>query len=470
MSDEIKFTKEQQDAINHNGNQLLVKGIAGSGKTLVLLKSAIDLAIKNSSEKVGVFSFSKSLSAAAEAMLKKHKLKNLNITTFHQWAANAYRKTYGHHPTYANEYYLMNVAMREMKVLYPKHRFFKDDTFNKFLQEEIKWLKGRNIQSNAEYLATSRKGRGSKIRLSESDRTVIYGLYSLYEVKKDGAYDYEDTALQLIKDQHKIVDAVKYDHVIIDEAQDFNKVTMQLLVGIAQQSCRIGADIGQKIFPTTFTWKETGLDFRGNRVKTLQQSFRSTKQIIELARSIQSNDEITKDEEFTLPIVPTVSGPIPQVYVCKTQKAQDEAIIELLKTIVQSDSKGSIGVIVRNWDSATRLERKLLAKGIPFTEIGDTRKLKRDFDVAQGLHTEPGIKFTTFYTSKGLEFKYVVVVDLVNPSSSELLGEEFDWDLERRLLYVGMTRAKVALSICTYDEKAKLLSELDSNLYSKVSL
>ncbi|MBD8035040.1 MULTISPECIES: 3'-5' exonuclease [Solibacillus] len=49
--------------------------------------------------------------------------------------------------------------------------------------------------------------------------------------------------------------------------------------------------------------------------------------------------------------------------------------------------------------------------------------------------------FTSFHTAKGLEFDYVFIADLVDPSQAEKLGNEFDWNVERRLLYVAITRA-----------------------------
>ncbi|MEM5650796.1 hypothetical protein AAHB57_28635 [Bacillus cereus] len=37
-STELILTKQQQDIVDYTGNEILIRGIAGSGKTLVLLK------------------------------------------------------------------------------------------------------------------------------------------------------------------------------------------------------------------------------------------------------------------------------------------------------------------------------------------------------------------------------------------------------------------------------------------------
>ena len=69
-------------------------------------------------------------------------------------------------------------------------------------------------------------------------------------------------------------------------------------------------------------------------------------------------------------------------------------------------------------------------------------------------HGCPGIKLTTFHSSKGLEFKVVFVVGVtdtlfVPKDDWDLKGDELEkyHDQERRLLYVAMTRARDLLYI-----------------------
>lgn len=470
VKEEITFTEEQQKILDYSGSQLLVKGIAGSGKTLVLLQMAYKTAKENPNESVAVFSFGKPLSEAAAKQLSKYKLPNLHVITFHSWAYKAYVATLNKKPSYAKSGHLtryFNSAMRVAKEISPYHRFFKNDDLKMFIREEISWIKGRGIKTEQEYLDAPRRGRGSKVRLSQADRKMLYGIYCLYETEKAGQLDYDDSALKLVDGIYKIPDSVKFDHVFIDEAQDLTKLNLQLLVSIARKSCRIGADIGQKIYATTFTWKEVGLDIRGNRVRSLQKSFRSTKQIVTLAQSLQRYDEITKDEDFTEHVVPTQEGPVPEVFICQNTATQDEAIIDVAKELELTSDKATVGILVRNWETATRLQEKMELAGVKYEVIGDNsdyyRKHKRQ--APTGTHLEQGIKFTTFHTAKGLEFLYVLIPDLVDPDAQTRLGEEFDWDLERRLLYVAMSRAKVQLQLYSTNDRAKLVNELDKDLY-----
>lgn len=467
--EKVQLTDRQQEIVNFNGDQMLVKGIAGSGKTLVLIQKACKIAKENPNESVAIFSFGKPLSDAAAGLVAKTGLKNLQVITFHSWAYKGYMSTFNKKPNYAKPYdtkKYFKEAMNVLKLSYPTHRFFKDKDFEQFVKEEISFIKGAEYDTSAKYLdKEARKGRGGKIRLSMSDRELLYKIYETYEKNKGNELDYDDSAVILAKNLKKIPDSVKFDHVFIDEAQDLTKAALKVLVEIGRKTCNIGADIGQKIYATTFTWKDVGLNLRGNRVKTLQKSFRSTKQIVMLAQSLQKNDEISKNEEFTQHVVPDKEGAVPTAVLCGNQAIQDKAIVAAAEKFLQTSEKANVGILCRNWETATRLQELMNRENIAYTEIGDNKDFKRKHKATKGTHLEPGIQFTTFHTAKGLEFYYVIVADLVNPSLEERLGDEFDWDLERRLLYVAMTRAKIQLQLYTYDKNVKLLNELDEELY-----
>ena len=67
---------------------------------------------------------------------------------------------------------------------------------------------------------------------------------------------------------------------------------------------------------------------------------------------------------------------------------------------------------------------------------------------------EEGVNFYTFHRSKGLEFKVVFIIDAcedIIPLKQALLEE--DIEEERRLFYVGITRAKELLYIISPKER-----------------
>ncbi|MTI68466.1 MAG: ATP-dependent helicase [Firmicutes bacterium] len=83
-----------------------------------------------------------------------------------------------------------------------------------------------------------------------------------------------------------------------------------------------------------------------------------------------------------------------------------------------------------------------------------------------------GVKLSTIHSSKGLEFEKVFMIDLIDgdfPSSSSIeldkVGDTKPLEEERRLFYVGMTRAKETLNLLTIklrnEEKVPQSSFLD---------
>lgn len=68
---EHRLTDKQEEIVNYDGDELLVKGIAGSGKTTVLLKKARKVIEKNPSIRIGLFTYNKTLSQYSKKLLNR---------------------------------------------------------------------------------------------------------------------------------------------------------------------------------------------------------------------------------------------------------------------------------------------------------------------------------------------------------------------------------------------------------------
>lgn len=82
-------------------------------------------------------------------------------------------------------------------------------------------------------------------------------------------------------------------------------------------------------------------------------------------------------------------------------------------------------------------------------------------DLVKQNSNDDGVFLSTIHSAKGLEFENVFIIDLVNgefPSSSSLdadrNGDYRHLEEERRVFYVGMTRAKENLQLLTYKERS----------------
>ncbi|KAB2454326.1 ATP-dependent helicase [Bacillus sp. CH126_4D] len=459
---EHSLTDKQKEVVNYDGDELLIKGIAGSGKTTVLLNKAKKMIKKDSSIRIGLFTYNKTLSQYAKIIAEQIGPRNLFVYTFHGWAAGALRDVTKKRKLFVTNTkdqkdFLKNAV--EIVRQDSTHRFVTEEKFREFLAEEISWVKGKGIKNLTEYQDVSRTGRGSSVRVTKPDRKIMYRIFEEYErVKRNsGKIDYDDFALTLLENKEKIRDDYKFDQVMIDEGQDLQQVQLMLLRFIAKKGFAVAADKGQKIYKTSFTWKEIGINILGGRTKILQNSFRSTKQIIQMAYSLQLNDSIIKDEEYVMPILPEYTGPVPDVYQCSTREKQDTAIVSTIKMLLQKNPDKTIGVLSREWKSVNRFYYALQAESIPHEYI------KKD----QGNAHTAGVKLTTFHSAKGLEFDYVIILDLVDDTGDQELQDEEYKEIERRLLYVSITRAKTYLQLYYYNQPSSLLKEIDSQFYNK---
>jgi DNA helicase IV len=159
---EHQLTDKQEEVVNYEGDELLVKGIAGSGKTTVLLRKARKMIEKNPSIRIGLFTFNKTLSQYAKKIADEIGTNNLFVYTFHGWAFGALREVTQKSrimvtSTRDQKDFLKNAV--EMVRKDSKHRFVTEDKFREFLSDEISWIKGKWIKNLNDYQAVSRNGK-----------------------------------------------------------------------------------------------------------------------------------------------------------------------------------------------------------------------------------------------------------------------------------------------------------------------
>ena len=100
---------------------------------------------------------------------------------------------------------------------------------------------------------------------------------------------------------------VKYQNIIIDEAQDISVSELKFVSGLAgdkQDGLFFAGDLGQRIFRQPFSWKSLGIDVRG-RSNTLKINYRTSHQIRQhadrlLPREIADLDENEESRKGTI--------------------------------------------------------------------------------------------------------------------------------------------------------------------------
>ena len=470
------LTKEQESCVNFEAGDLLIRGVAGSGKSYVILKRAIKLhKEKKEDESVAIFTFINSLVKYTDDLLSQ-KLGSDEITVLNvdSYCMGVYYRVTGRSFNVgkpADYSRLVKESLMEHKEIHKlEHRFYDMNT--SFLEDEFKWIREKCIKRKEDYLSADRKGRGSQVRLSAADKEIAWSIYSQYVVnaRKARFSDWPDLYMFLNENLYRIPENKKIDYVLIDEAQDMTVGKLRVLKALSRKSLTIAADVAQKIYKTSFTWKEVGIDISGRSSKALSKSFRSTRQIVSLAEDLMEKNRSKGTGEYTVAVLPEMEGEKPVLVRCKSVAEENTYLINLIKGYDINNEV--LGVVCRTHQDLDTMKILLDKNGIQCQVIDGSKKEKAKWSLL-----EPGVKIVTAHSSKGLEFERVFIPyldDSVYPCKTFRIDEEQleeYLETERNVLYVAMTRARSTLTMLCLDLAAsRFVDEFNNDHYDTVKL
>jgi DNA helicase-2/ATP-dependent DNA helicase PcrA len=240
-------------------------------------------------------------------------------------------------------------------------------------------------------------------------------------------------------------DELAWEHVAIDEAQDRSALEVKVLVEAVRapggdpekRSVTIAGDTAQRlVFDNNFSgWQEL-LEQTGQPaiVRPLRLSYRSTAEVMMLAREILG-PELAPEE----PLAARPGEPV------ELHEFGDlgEAIAFLgdaLRNLLAREPTASCAVISRHPEQADAYFEALRRAEVPAL-----RRIRRD-----EFNFQPGVDVTDVTHVKGLEFDYVVMVD-VNEQSYP------DQHWARHMLHIGVTRAAHQLWLVSTGEPSPLI-------------
>jgi DNA helicase II / ATP-dependent DNA helicase PcrA len=278
-----------------------------------------------------------------------------------------------------------------------------------------------------------------------SPRTGIDGL----DIHDKAALDVEDDTLLLMLHQRlrgpltrgtSGKDPIVYEHVLVDEAQDYSPTELSVIFETVSKakSITLAGDVQQRLLlDNGFSDWNTVLGELGLahvEVEPLKLSYRSTYEIVQFARAVLG--PLASPEE---PVAPRHGAP---VELFEFGHAGDAVahLSEALRELMQTEPSASICVIARYPEQADAYFHGLHRAEVPY--------LRRVAD--QDFSFKSGIDVTDVRQVKGLEFDYVVLVDV----SDNAYPVE---DEARHLAHIGATRAAHQLWVLTTGRPSPLL-------------
>jgi len=226
-------------------------------------------------------------------------------------------------------------------------------------------------------------------RVSSYFEEIVHRIYQLYQelLSQGRAVDFDDLLMktvQLFQDHPQILSRYqsKYVHILVDEFQDTNIVQYMLmkhLAGKYRNLCVVG-DPDQSIYSWRFADLRNILSFEKDypeaKVVFLEQNYRSTKTILEVASGIISANLQRKPKKLW-----TENEDGSSVTIIESYNAEEEAqsvVNEIEKLVGQEQiSLKDCAVMYRVNAQSRALEETFLRYGVPYRLVGGTRFYQR---------------------------------------------------------------------------------------------
>jgi len=240
-------------------------------------------------------------------------------------------------------------------------------------------------------------------------------------------------------------DELIWQHVAVDEAQDRSALEVKVLLEAvdapdgdpAKRSVTIAGDTAQRlVFDNNFSgWAEL-LSQTGQPaiVRPLRLSYRSTAEVMVLAREILGPDLAPDD-----PVAARPGEPV-ELHEFGDLGEAVAFLSDALRNLMAREPTASCAVISRHPEQADAY-----FEGLRRAEVPALRRVRRD-----EFNFQPGVDVTDVTHVKGLEFDYVVMVDVNEQSYPDL-----HW--ARHLLHIGVTRAAHQLWLVSTGEPSPLI-------------
>ncbi|MFD1177046.1 HelD family protein [Paenibacillus puldeungensis] len=248
---------------------------------------------------------------------------------------------------------------------------------------------------------------------------------------------------------HEIDGKMTFDHVVIDEAQDFSPFQVYVLDRFVKgHSFTILGDLSQGIhyYKGVRNWHEMQSLFEAEDTAyfALTRSYRSTMEIIQFA-----NEILERGVNADLLAVPVFRSGEPVKLLGAAGEHRREAITRAMNKAL-AGSYRTAAILTRTMREAEELYEELIHEG------ADIHLINGDLKQYAG-----GVSVLPVYLSKGLEFDAVIVTD-VDPLH---YGPE-----DAKLLYVGCTRALHELWLLYGEALPTYVTSETSEFASKVEL
>lgn len=375
------LNSEQRLPAEQTSGAVLVTAGAGSGKTRMLTHRIAHLVFDSNVQKRNILAITFTNKAATEM---KQRLETMLgdvsamwICTFHAMCSRILRRE-AEYIGYTSNFSIYTDIEKERtikRVLEDKNTNINADTIGWHISNAKNHL--MDPDEYAQYIADPRK------------RETIIKCFKEYEstLKHCNALDFDDLlnkTYELFSTKPEVLASYqdKFEYIHVDEFQDTNKAQYELvrLLSAKHGNIFVVGDEDQCIY----SWRGADVsnvssftkDFKGAKVFKLEQNYRSTKKILEVANTL-----IKKNQNRLEKILWTENQDGTKVETKTTYNETEEAeyVAETIKNLVSyyGYKYNDFAVLMRVNSLSRMIEEKFITYGIPYKVYGGFKFFER---------------------------------------------------------------------------------------------
>lgn len=428
-----------------------VRGAAGTGKTVVALHRARELARREAKVLLATFTraLADNLSRSLDRLCTPSERSRIEVSTLHRQALRL------------SQFVRPDLAPLSDADLVPLLReasqaLGSSQSTALALSEWHGVIRPGGITEWSAYRDVSRVGRGQPLSIRERHEIwrVIAKARDLAWPRKRLDWAGICGVARRALEEGRV--ANPFHAVLVDEVQDFGTAELQLVRALSRETpghLMLFGDAGQRIYGRHSDLAPAQIDVAG-RVFELRTNYRTTDAICRAAEALRGlvPDEASRSRSL-------LRGPEPVLREAATTEDEVAFVLgELDRWRAQGIRPDEVAVVARVEDRLTPLREALVSSGVATCALLD--------DVGAN------IRIGTIHGAKGLEFKAVAIIgceDETIPyryaveSHTDPLDREVQLRQERHLLYVGMTRAREELTISWVGMPSRWLTPSDTS-------
>jgi superfamily I DNA/RNA helicase len=492
--DRLRLNDEQEKFVaqDYNGEYRL-RGISGSGKTIILIHRAIRLALENPDCYIRVFTINRSLAQLLSKTLKEvagDTPENLHVHALYDFLRKClqlFRSTedlrlvdnqsnervsvntwedFWHHRGQSEEQNVFASRVVQKLIDYIASREAGSIDPKTYLHDEILYVQSayRKPRRKSAYLDDPRRNRS--IPLNRNQRRCVVKILERWEdYRDDGGLCDVDGLTPIVAEcfsKPKQLDRIRQEYpthvALLDEVQDFSTLELSIIRKAvydarAKNAFFFAGDIEQKVYVKQNNSVRAGFSFQG-RAGILRKNFRNTREILIAALNLPvqfppRNDDETWSRIYD-PELSVYHGRRPVVFECRL-----ETQIQLIREVLNKRRDQQLAVLSERDDLLAQMGVEAVRLEVPYVEY--LRNEDLDLWNARAEKSSARLALARLEAIKGFEFDTVIVSDLSEGTFPKYGTPRDEYWRQAAILYAALTRARDDLIITFVGRPSPLL-------------